>query len=200
MAEATSREDCVERHRHYHIDISGRLGGRGSIQRRRIETMVRPVRAGERVLDVGCNSGYIVSFLPKGCVAHGVDVAEALVAEARKRMAGAQVAEAESLPHADGSFDVVVLGEIIEHVHDPVEVLREASRVARRLVVGSTPHPDGKWGTSSVHSHRFHVRCFTMDTLYDTLLEAGLKNPQLTIISRTPGDVGQMIVWCAEKP
>lgn len=197
MAEATTRKECVDRHRHYHIDVGERLGGHGAFQRRRVAAMVAPVRAGEVVLDVGCNSGYTAGFLPRGCECHGVDVAPALVEKARKRLASATVAEAEELPFPASRFDVVILGEIIEHVHDPVAVLREAARVSRRLIVGSTPHEAGKWGTASVHTHRFHVRCFTETTLRETLLAAGLKEPRVEVVGR--GGVPQIYVFSAER-
>ena len=72
----------------------------------------------------------------------------ALVEIATTRLVEAKVATAEALPYPDSSIDVVALGEILEHVHDPAEVLREAARVARRLVVGSTPHEEGEVGTA----------------------------------------------------
>lgn len=183
MAEATSREACIDRHRAYAIDISGRLS---TMQRLRIGRMLAPVRAGESVLDVGCNSGYIVDFLPPSCTVAGVDVAEALVEKARGRLARVDVAPAEALPYPDRSVDVVVLGEILEHVHDPRVVLLEARRVARRLVVGSTPHERGQWGPRGKRApdqHRFHVRCFTAATLRQALEGAGLVDVALEEIA-----------------
>ncbi len=184
MAEPTTREECIERHKRYSIDISTRLAG---MQRERLKAMVTVVRRGDKVLDVGCNSGYIGQFLPPGCEAHGVDVSAELVVKAKRRLATAQVAEAESLPHADKSMDVVILGEILEHVHDPVVCLREASRVSRRYVVGSTPHEAGKWGpngTKKPETHAFHVRCFTEATLRGTLEASGLKDVRIKPILR----------------
>jgi len=40
-------------------------------------------------------------------------------------------ARAEALPFADATFDVAVLSQILEHVADPVVVVREAGRVVR---------------------------------------------------------------------
>jgi len=194
MAKPTSREECVDRHREYPIDISGRLGGPGSLQYERIRLMVGPVEPGEHVLDVGCNSGYLVDFVDESVSVFGVDVSANLVAKAKRRLREAYVAEAEDLPFGDGTFDVVVLGEIIEHVHDPVAVLSEARRVASRLVVGSTPHEDGKWGTSSVDHHRFHVRCFTSTTLLEALVAADLREPKLSIVKNKAG-TPQMYVF-----
>ena len=90
-----------------------------------------------------------------------VDVAEELVNAAKRRLRTAQVAPAESLPFLDDTFDVVILGEILEHVHDPEAVIFEAARVSRRLVVGSTPHEKSQWGPGQKkgpEQHRFHVR------------------------------------------
>jgi len=159
-------------------------------------------KPGDHVLDVGCNSGYIVNFLPIGCEAYGVDVSTELVAIAARRLVEAKIAPAEDLPFVDRSMDVVILGEILEHVHDPAVVLREAIRVSRRVVVGSTPHEAGKWGPKGPRkpdSHRFHVRCFTEESLRALLVESGLMNIKIATVvaDRVPqmylfsGSVGQ---------
>ena len=47
----------------------------------------------------------------------------------------AVVGRADALPFADAAFSVAVLSHVIEHLEDPVSALREASRVARFVVV-----------------------------------------------------------------
>lgn len=42
---------------------------------------------------------------------------------------------AESLPFANATYDIAVLAEILEHVEDPVQALKEAKRVAKRVIV-----------------------------------------------------------------
>ncbi len=168
MADATTEADCIARHVAYPYDIAGRLN---AFQRARVTRMVAPIRPGEAVLDVGCNSGYLVDYLPPQCRCFGVDVAPGLIQAAHARLYAAQVAPAERLPFVDHAMDVVVLGEILEHVFDPVAVVREAARVARRLVVGSTPHEASRWGprqSRGPEAHQFHVRCFTEATLRET--------------------------------
>lgn len=44
-------------------------------------------------------------------------------------------ADAHNLPFKDKSFDIALLCEILEHVEDPVQVLREAKRVASRILI-----------------------------------------------------------------
>ena len=183
MAEADSVQACIDRHLAYPYDIAHRLK---PAQRHRVAEMVRPVRPGELVLDVGCNSGYLIDFLPATCIGWGVDVAPELVARARLRLARAEVAPAETLPFPDSSVDVVVLGEILEHVFDPVAVVREAARVARRLVIGSTPHEASPWGPQGSRrpeGHRFHVRCFTATSLGEVLCQAGCMDPVVEVTS-----------------
>ena len=99
-------------------------------------------------------------------------MAPELVARAQKRMA-AQVATAEDLPFEDDTFDTVCLGEILEHVFDPRQVLAEAARVARLAIAGSTPHEDGGWGKHTVAAHRWHVRAFSEAELLALLSEIG---------------------------
>jgi SAM-dependent methyltransferase len=184
VAEATSRDECIDRHRGYVIDIGTRLN---ALQRARISRMVQEVCPGDRVLDVGCNTGYIVEFLHPECVAYGVDVAAELLPWAARRLHEVREAPAEDLPYPAASMDVVLLGEILEHVHDPVSVVREAARVSRRVVAGSTPHERGKWGpggTKPPGSHRFHVRCFTASTLRAALEEGGLRDVVVSAVSR----------------
>lgn len=181
MADAVSAAACIERHREYSCDISTRLIELNVV---RLTEMFAPVRDGESVLDVGCNSGYAVDFLPASCVCHGVDVAVALVEKARPRLASVAVAPAEALPFPDKSLDVVALGEILEHVFDPVAVLREAGRVARRLVIGSTPHELSQWGPSGKRApktHKYHVRCFTRTTLASVLGQAGFAGYEVAV-------------------
>ena len=48
-------------------------------------------------------------------------------------------ADAHELPFSNGSFDCVVLGDILEHVLDPRKVVEEACRVSRKRVVITVP-------------------------------------------------------------
>lgn len=198
MAEATSREECVDRHRGYTIDMDTPRH-MSLLQQARIKQMVAPILKDEIVLDVGCNSGYIVDFIPQAYAVHGVDVAPPLVERAKNRLASAHLAEAEDLPFGDKSVNVVIVAEILEHVYSPLVVLREARRVASRLIVGSTPHPEGKWGpegSNSHHHHRYHVRCYTEEGLLSDLEAAGFSSPEVRTVDRA--GVPQMFTFRAE--
>ncbi len=83
-----------------------------------------------RVLDIGCGIGTYVKRLDEVAGdAYGVDIDPARV---RKGERGTlSVAVSERLPFASASFDMVLLNEVIEHVKDDAETLREACRVVR---------------------------------------------------------------------
>lgn len=94
------------------------------------------VRPGQRVLDVGCGPGSLLSEVARrvgaGMVA-GVDPSVPFVAAAQERHPGAdvRVAPAEDLPFADDTFDVALAQLVVHFMRDPVAGLQEMARVTR---------------------------------------------------------------------
>jgi len=103
-------------------------------------------RAGSRILDLGCGTGWYTRKLAArypGGELTGVDLSPGMIHRARA-YAGAEVswlqADAESLPLAAKSFDIIFSNLMIQWCDDPARVFRECRRLLRpggRLVLST---------------------------------------------------------------
>lgn len=114
--------------------------------------------AGKTVLDMGCGaSGKSLYYLSIGArQVVGVDIVAHYQAEAEAFARELDyedrftflLASALDLPVPDGTFDVVIMNDFMEHISDPVGALREAMRVLKpggRVYINFPPyfHPTG---------------------------------------------------------
>ena|SRR5437763_9671801 len=98
---------------------------------------------GKRILDLGCRAGALTRSYLAGNEVVGIDVDRRALREAARRGVLTCWADVEQqLPFDDGEFDVVVAGELLEHVRDPAALLEEVRRVLRPggRFVGSVPN------------------------------------------------------------
>jgi SAM-dependent methyltransferase len=94
------------------------------------------VKAGQRVLDVGCGPGALTAELVARLGADqvsAVDPSSTFVAAARDRFPGVdlRLASAEELPFGDGEFDAALAQLVVQFMTDPVAGLREMARVTK---------------------------------------------------------------------
>jgi len=98
---------------------------------------------GQRVLDLGCRDGALTLAYLDGNEVVGVDADREALAEATKLGIETRWADLDQpLDFPDAGFDVVVAGELLEHLRDPQRLVAEIRRVLRPggIFVASVPN------------------------------------------------------------
>lgn len=124
------------------------------------------------VLDIACGAGYGSALLARGAArVTGADISPEAIDHARTRYASLanvefRQADCAALPFADGSFDVVVSFETIEHIAAQEAFLDEVRRVLRPggLVILSCPNKIEYTDKRGI-TNEFHVRELQRDEL-----------------------------------
>ncbi len=101
--------------------------------------------APETFLDAGCGEGFVSNILSErlpGLQISAFDFNPSSVELAQQRNPDAEcrVASIYEIPWDDNSFDAVGCFEVLEHLHEPTNALRELARVSRGHLVFSVPH------------------------------------------------------------
>jgi 2-polyprenyl-3-methyl-5-hydroxy-6-metoxy-1,4-benzoquinol methylase len=171
------------------------------------------VGSGKRVLDVGCSSGYLSEPLSRrGNTLVGIELDPEAAQEAERFCERVLVGDLETmeLPLEPASFDVVLCGDVIEHLRDPgaaLARLRPFLKPSGTLVV-STPNIAnwamrlsllaGRWRyTDRGFLDRTHTHLFTRRTLVETIDQAGYRVERVDFSVPVPGDndVLDLVGW-----
>jgi 2-polyprenyl-3-methyl-5-hydroxy-6-metoxy-1,4-benzoquinol methylase len=166
--------------------------------------LLAAVGTGKRVLDVGCSSGYLAQPLSeRGNTIVGIELDPAAAREAERFCDRVLVGDVETMDLAfePGSFDVVLCGDVVEHLRDPVAALgrlRPLLKPGGRLVL-STPNVanwairlsllGGRWRyTDRGILDRSHTHLFTRATVVEALRDAGYERIEVDFSVPVPGD------------
>jgi SAM-dependent methyltransferase len=164
---------------------------------RRAAIAALSLRAGDRLLLVGCGPGSDLEFIPDGVPVSGIDVTPAMVSRARRRArqlgrtAAFVVGDARSLPYADGSFDAVALHLILAVAPEPERIVRETHRVLRdrgRISVFDKFLPAGR--TPSIPRRLLNRVATALFSDLNRQVEPLLETGPFTIIADDPADFG----------
>jgi methionine biosynthesis protein MetW len=157
----------------------------------------RHVSPDNRCLDVGCGDGGTSGVWLNERVAGyvGVDISESAIRMASERGLDVRlIADAAELPFPDGSFDLVVCTEVLEHLFEPQRALGEIRRVLRPggqmiVTVPNLAHWRnrldlavlGRWNPRGDHLSPVepwrdpHVRFFTLGALVKLTEQSGFE-------------------------
>jgi SAM-dependent methyltransferase len=96
----------------------------------------------QSAIEIGCGTGAVLRFLHTmnfaqqyACIDVALPAVEFVQTTCGDFVQRAFVGLADALPFQDAVFDVAILTHVVEHLNDPALALREASRVARFVVV-----------------------------------------------------------------
>ena len=113
----------------------------GEIERRRkiagrrlqrLSQLLGKLPAEIRLVDVGCSRGQFVGFAAEaGFAAEGVEPAPDIAAAARALGLNVRTGLLEEQAYPDATFDAASLFEVVEHLRDPLLLMRECRRILK---------------------------------------------------------------------
>ncbi|MGH9056016.1 MAG: class I SAM-dependent methyltransferase [Acidimicrobiales bacterium] len=166
--------------------------------------VVELVGSGQRVLDVGCSTGYLAAALAaRGNEVSGVELDPEAAEQARPHLEQLVVGDLEHLDLVESfgerSFDVLVFADVLEHLRNPAEVLRRAAPLLDRdgSAVISIPNvAHGAVRLALLQGHfdysstglldDTHLRFYTRETVDSLLRTAGFACVELRRTTASP--------------
>ena len=163
------------------------FAGRRQIIATFLESIFKNFPSGKpQILDVGCGTGANLELLGEYGDAQGVDVSTDALQFCRDRgLNSVRLGEAEKLPFADESFDLVTGLDVVEHLDDDLAGLREMRRVLRPggHALLFVPAFMFLWGVQDDVSN--HRRRYTMSELKQAVQAAGFEIERATYANIT---------------
>ncbi len=108
---------------------------RRSVANRRLHTITRLLAkapAASRLVDIGCSRGQFVGFAgAAGFEAEGVEPAPDIAAAARELGLNVRSGLLEEQQYPDATFDAASLFEVVEHLREPLPLLKECRRILK---------------------------------------------------------------------
>lgn len=118
-------------------------------QRMKISTVLRHIDSGNLILDLGSGSGVISKLASQENKVISCDISLNCIKNCLKLnpFSGGVVGDALELPFKNESIDVVLCIELIEHLIDPNQCIKEVHRILKRdgILIISTPNFLSMW-------------------------------------------------------
>ena len=142
-----------------------------------------PHISGNKILDIGCDEGYIIPYLPKGIEYFGVERDPVVLSRAKEKYPQYDFLQMDVSTDTirqmeQGSFDTILMTAVIEHLDNPIGILEELhSKLTEqgRIIMTSPIQKShklqvllGRLGLmrGNKHEHKSYVNNKTFSQLY----------------------------------
>lgn len=163
--------------------------------------IIKHVDFNKKILDVGCCEGRLGRYLKKHkkSTVFGIDISGKAIDKAKKNLDGAYIVDIEedNLPFSSKSFDVIICADILEHLRDPLFVLKKLKPYLKNdgvfiISVPNIANINIRWdllrGKFDYEKEGImddsHLRFFTKKTLRQLISRAGMR---IVAIDYSPG-------------
>ena len=145
-----------------------------------------------RVLEVGCGAGRMaeaIKFYRPELEVLGIDISKKAICQAKQEPQGVKFFQGDAyrLPFEDKSFEAVLMFDLLEHLEEPLEALREVKRVLKPKGIFSSFTPiEGNplsipgltkklFGVAEKEKYAGHIQQYTLADLLGLLGQSHLK-------------------------
>lgn len=172
---------------------------KGGYNNDKITFILQFVGKNKKILDIGCNDGFIgFKLLKNGNDVYGVDLVKRDVQRAKKRGMKARVVDVEhqQFPYPQNCFDGILFTDVIEHIFDTDLILEKIYRIlkpggfliittpnvcslARRLMLLFGKNPFLEYSSTVLYKNYppvGHIRYYLRSTLHEQLIRHKFKN------------------------
>ena len=172
-----------------------------------LESVMKSQRGlSKKVMDIGCNYGFFLDVAEKhGWDAYGCELSKKQFEFASKNHKNVYNRELAKCNFKPDYFDVVTLYDVIEHVPNPLSLLKDCNRSLKKwgVVVVCTPNISSfaakAMGKYWLQYARMHIYYFTPKTLEKMLEKAGFRVLRVTKHPRVLR-LGNAIKWTSKYP
>ena len=141
----------------------------------------------EKVLDVGCGTGFFGKHKPKGEIqVYGCDIDEHALRIAQKHEITRKCdLESYALPYENKYFDAVIAKDILEHLLKPWLLVKEMKRVLKNGGIALATVPD--YRSKTLWDDYTHVKGYTRQSLRLLFEDQGFKTLEIRPYGGIPG-------------